>query len=635
MKDPSGLWASDLGAGRLAAASASLAEVAVTGRAAFWLASLPAEGGRVTLMKCDAGGRPRAVLPAPYSVNSRVNEYGGGGYAVCASGIWFVNGADQGIYRCTREGVRLVCGQDGVRFGDLAWDGARRRILAVAEDHRGAGPAAQRLVAVSEQGGLTTLAAGADFYAAPRPSPDATRLAWLEWSDPDMPWDATRLRLAAVTAAGALHDERTVAGQNGGESLAQPRWSPAGELYAVTDRGNGYWNLHRLGETGLVPVRRVDAECARPAFVLAENLYAFTPEGGLLLAESQDGQWRLLEGSREGTAIEPRLPALTDIAAVAAGEAGTAVLGAGAERPLSLFFRPARGHRFESLASAFDLDFDPGYVSRPERLEFRGAHGGRVHALYFGPAHPRHRDTRCRCVRVRCHGGPTSSASWALEPKTLFWTSRGFGALELDYRGSSGYGRSYREGLYGAWGVADVEDACSAAGALVESGLGDPRRLVIAGGSAGGLTVLLALTGASPYAAGASHYGVADLVRLMEQTHRFEAHYGEKLVGPWPAARALYERRSPLARAAEISRPVIFFQGLEDPVVPPEQSERMARALASRGLRVAYETFPGERHGFRRAETVARTLGAELAFYAAILGLDTAETLATPSWLER
>ncbi|MGH8273607.1 MAG: prolyl oligopeptidase family serine peptidase, partial [Gammaproteobacteria bacterium] len=534
-----------------------------------------------------------------------------------------VNGKDQALCRVRNGAVARVFRVDGLALGDLAWDAIRERVLAVAED-RGAGT--QALVAIGTDGCLETLASGADFYAAPRLSPDGSRLAWLEWSMPGMPWDATRLILAQVSATGKIHDARCVAG-GVGESLAQPEWSPEGVLHVVSDCADGFWNLHRVCDAGLVPLRRVHAECARPAFVFAQRMYAFTPEGGLVLAEAADGLWRCLEGRREGGEFTRLLGAQTEVAGLHAGAAGTAVLAGGPATPLTLFVRPRGAAEFHAAATSLDLTLDPDFVTRPEPLRFTTDNGGEALGLYFPPAHPHERLAGPPPVRVRCHGGPTAAAASALDPKTLYWTSRGFAVLELNYRGSTGYGRAYREALYGKWGVADAEDACTAARALAARGLADPARMTIAGSSAGGLTVLNALVGTSPYAAGASYYGVADLTGLAETTHRFESHYGEQLVGPWPAARAIYEARSPLHRVAEIACPVIFFQGLDDPVVPPAQSEDMARALAARGITVALETFPGERHGFRRLETVARTLTAELAFYAHGLDLVPNENL--------
>jgi dipeptidyl aminopeptidase/acylaminoacyl peptidase len=331
--------------------------------------------------------------------------------------------------------------------------------------------------------------------------------------------------------------------------------------------------------------------------------------------------WRCLEGRCGGGGFEEILPGLTEITGVAAGPAGVAVLGGGATEPLALWVRAGAKPEFRRVARSLDFALDPGYLSEVESFSFASADDATTHGLYFPPAHPRMHVAGAVPVpvRVRCHGGPTSAASSALEPKTLYWTSRGFGVLELNYRGSSGYGRGYREALYGKWGVADVADALAAARGLVAAGVADYRNLIIAGGSAGGLTVLLALVGDSPYAAGASYYGVTDLVRLARHTHRFESRYGDRLVGPWPDARALYRERSPLERMWEITRPVIFFQGLDDPVVPPAQSEGMARVLAERGVTVVYEAFVGERHGFRRPETIARALAAELDFYVRVL----------------
>ncbi|MGH8426519.1 MAG: S9 family peptidase [Gammaproteobacteria bacterium] len=620
------LWDSELSAQAVATGACLLAEPWVDSKRFYWLQSLPAEGGRITVMAAAACATPRSLVTAPLSVRSRVNEYGGGAYAVAPAALWFVNDEDQALWRVTADGGGPVFRREGVALGDLAWDSARRRILAVAEDRYAPRQVCQRLIAIGEGGEVTVLASGADFYAAPRPAPNGAALAWLEWSAPDMPWDVTRLMYARINERGNVIDIHPVAGGSG-ESLAQPEWSPEGDLYVVSDREGGFWNLHRVSENGLEAVRRAPAECARPAFVFAQRQYAFTPAGGLILAEVGDGLWRCLEGRRDGGDFKGILPGLTEIAGVAAGSAGIAVLGGGATEPLALWARAGAEPEFRRLAGSLDFALDPGYLSKVESLNFASADGAITHGLYFPPAHPRMHVAGAVPVRVRCHGGPTSAASSALESKTLYWTSRGFGVLELNYRGSSGYGRSYREALYGNWGVVDVADAWAAARGLVAAGVADPRSLVIAGGSAGGLTVLLALIGDSPYAAGASYYGVTDLARLAQHTHRFESHYGDRLVGPWPAARALYLERSPLERMEEITCPVIFFQGLNDPVVPPAQSERMARALAGRGVTVAYETFAGERHGFRRPETIARTLAAELDFYVRVLDSAPSATL--------
>lgn len=614
----------------VAGGACSLGEPRTGETAFYWLQSVPEEGGRNTVMRLDPGGTPQSLVPAGCSVRSRVNEYGGGAWTLAGEEVWFVNDSDQGLFRAGSGGVEKIFGASGLALADLEWDSRRRCVYAVAEE-LGDRPR-QGIAGIGEDGRLTWLAQGADFYAAPRLSPDGGRLVWLEWSEPDMPWDSTRLMQIVLGESGARGDPVQLAGEPG-ESLAQPEWSPRGVLYVASDREGGYWNLHRLAGTGLVPVRRARAECARPAFVFAQRLYALTGADGWILAEVEDGLWRCLEEEAPGASPRPLLPGLTDVQGVAAGPAGTMIVGGGPDRAPTVFVRAHGESDFRPVARSLELELDPGFVSRPRPLHFPTGDGATAHALYFPPAHPDLRDPGPVPVRVRCHGGPTSAASSALEPKTLYWTSRGFGVVELNYRGSTGYGRAYREALYGQWGVADVEDARALGRALLEQDVAEAGRLVIAGGSAGGLTVLGALAGKSDYAAGASFYGVADLTSLTESTLRFEAHYGEKLVGPWPGARDVYEQRSPINHADRIGCPVIFFQGLDDPVVPPQQSQRMAGVLASRGLPVVLETFAGERHGFRRPETVARTLAAELAFYCRLLGLESAEPLASLEWL--
>jgi len=624
------LWTSPLGPERVAAGALLLAEPLAGRDAVYWLQSRPAENGRVTVMRLARGGTAEPVVPAPWSVRSRVNEYGGGAWTLGGPDVWFVNDSDQALCRAGPQGVETVPVPIDAAFGDLEWDGFRHRILAVAED-RGSGR--QRILAVQPDGTCQALAEGADFYAAPRLSPDGRTVVWLEWSEPDMPWDATRLMAGRLNREGRVRDARCVAGGQG-ESLCQPEWSPDGDLYVASDRDNGFWNLCRSGPEGLEPVRRADAECARPAFVFAQRLYAFTAAGGVLLAEASDGLWRCREGARDGSRMQPRLAALSEIAGLHAGAAGAVVIGGGGAEPLGVHVRWRGEADFRTVATSLDLDLDPGFASRPEPFEFESAEKARARALYFPPAHPRETPAGAPPLRLRCHGGPTAAASSALDPKTLYWTSRGFAVVLLNYRGSTGYGRGYREALYRRWGIADVEDALGAARALAAAGRCDPARMVVAGNSAGGFTALHALRGDTPFAAGAVAYGVADLTALANAPMRFEAHYGEKLVGPWPSARATYEARSPLHHAGEIGRPAIFFQGTEDPVVPPEQSESMVAALAARGVRVAYEVFPGERHGFRRPASVARTLAAELAFHAEVLGLRSDEALVHPAWVK-
>lgn len=621
------LWSSPFTPARVAGEACLLAEPYVGHTGVHWLQSQPENGGRITVMRLVTGRAPTPLIPAPYSVRSRVNEYGGGAYAVAAGAVWFINDEDQALCRVEDGRLERVFAQTGLALGDLEWDRSRRRIVAISEVQPGG---RQRIVAIKADGTLRTLIEGTDFYAAPRVSPDGTRLTWLEWSEADMPWDATRLMQGRVAASGAVVDMRQVAG-GGGESLCQPEWSPDGALHVASDHANGFWNLCRVTDDGLTPVRRTSAECARPAFVFAQRLYAFTPEGGVLLAEAADGLWHCLEGALDGKRMRRRLPGLTEVAAVAAGAAGAALVAGGAAEPLGIYVRWRGSRRFHRVATSLGLEFDPGYVSQPEPITFASGDAN-AHALYFPPAHPTRSTPGLPPLRLRCHGGPTSLASSAMDPKTLYWTSRGFAVAELNYRGSSGYGRAYREALYGEWGVADVADACAAARRLAADLRCDPQRMIVAGSSAGGFTALHALRGASPFACGAVSYGVADLTGLAETSLRFEAHYGEKLVGPWPAARAAYKARSPLHCAYEIDRPTLFFQGADDPVVPRSQSEQMARALATRGVPVAYEVFPGERHGFRQPATIARTLAAELAFHAHVLKLFSPEPLSGIRW---
>lgn len=554
-----------------------------------------------------------------------MNEYGGGAYAIGHDGIWFVNEADQALCWACADGVRRVICGDGRLFGDLTWDGWRRRLICVSEAVE-ANRVVQQLVGVKLTGNLEVLVSGADFYSAPRVSPDGKRLVWLEWQNPQMPWDATRLFQSTISENGFVTGACCMAGTSQEEALCQPEWSPDGFLWVVSDRTD-WWNLYRVGRDGLTPVWQRAAECARPAFAFAQRSYAFPPEGGIFLAQTSGGLWQCME--LEDKQRTPKgLESLTEIVGVHAGPVGTAVAGGSPESSASLYFRRTGEKRFNCLTDQQALGEGLASSLTPIPLEFQTAGEIHSHALYYPPMLTKELKGSARPIRVRCHGGPTGAAQTLFDPRILFWTTRGFGVVELNYRGSTGYGRKYRRSIYGSWGVVDVQDAHALAALLRRWSSVDPKRMVITGASAGGLTALMSLMGkACPYAAGVSQYGVTDLVSLAGSAIGFEAYYGEHLIGPWSATAAKYRERSPLSHVGELLRPVLFLQGTEDPVVPPEQSASMARAMAQRGVTVALEFFAGERHGFRNPDSIARALELELSFYVKVLKLNTSERL--------
>jgi dipeptidyl aminopeptidase/acylaminoacyl peptidase len=621
---PHGAWPSPITAARVAAASGALGALTVDRDAIYWLEGRPHEGGRSVLVRWSEAGGAIDLTPPPWNVRTRVHEYGGGSFAVGGGDVCFSNLLDQRIYRLEPGGTpRPLTPAAPWRFADGVVDPRRRMLFCVGEDHATGGEPSNCLlrIGLDGDGGPVVVASGHDFYAAPRLAPGGARLAWIAWRHPDMPWDGTELWVAELDGAGALRDPRRVAGGRD-DSVLEPLWTADGSLQFVSDR-SGWWNLHRLEGTEVRVLCVREAEFARPPWILGLAHHAVLDDGTVACAHAHDGIWRL--GRLDpGTGVLAEVPTpYTDVMWLRAVPGGVVFVGASPVAAPAAVRLDMRTGTCTVLGRAAAEVLDPALVSKPQPFAFPSADGRAAHGLYYAPRNP-------ACVApagdrppliLRCHGGPTAAASATLDPAVQFWTSRGFAVVDVDYAGSSGYGRAYRRLLRGAWGVADVEDCVHAARFAVARGWADPGRLVIRGSSAGGFTVLCALAFHDVFAAGASYYGIGDLEALRAETHKFESHYDQGLIGPYPERRDLYLVRSPLHAADRIRRPVIFFQGLDDRVVPPGQADAMAAALRARGIRVEHVTFAGEGHGFRRAETIVRALEAELAFYREVLGL--------------
>jgi dipeptidyl aminopeptidase/acylaminoacyl peptidase len=627
---PYGAWRSPITAELVTDAHVGLGQPALDRDLVYWTEARPQEDGRVVLVRQDRHGRADAT-PAGFNVRSRVHEYGGGAWLVRDGVIVAVDFADQRLYRLNQGAppAALTPQSDRkLRYADLEPDLGRRRILAVREDHRGGGEAVSSIVAVDLDGqdAGRVLARGHDFFSSPRLSADGGHLAWLSWDHPDMPWDSTTLWSAEIRDDGGLAAVRRVAGDDR-EAIVQPEWSPDGELYFVSDR-SGWWNIYRASADGAVAVCPMSAEFAGPAWMFGSRWYVFLGPGTILASFSQDGSSHLarLEVAT-GRLSRLELP-YTSFGGLAALGGRIVLRAGGPERPAAIVELDAASGAVTELCKAGAVPVDAGYLARPEPIAFASG-GATAHAFYYPPTNP---DFRAAAgerppLIVKSHGGPTSATSSELRLANQFWTSRGFGLCDVDYGGSTGYGRAYRERLNGRWGEVDVEDCLSAARHLVSAGLADESRLAITGGSAGGYTTLCALTFHDLFKAGASHYGISDLEALARDTHKFESRYLDRLVGPWPEAAALYRARSPIHHVDRLSCPCIFFQGLEDAVVPPDQAELMVEALRKKGLPVAYLAFAGEQHGFRRAETIQIVLRAELTFYGRIFGFEPADPL--------
>jgi dipeptidyl aminopeptidase/acylaminoacyl peptidase len=597
----------------------------VHGSEIYWLESRPAEDGRTVLVKADAGGGIRDLLPAPFSARSRVHEYGGGAYSVWDGRAFFVNDADQCLYSLDDSKPRRITAPGTRRYADPLLDVARARLLCVCEDHT-AEPPQNFLAAVDlAEGALTPVVQGRDFYSSPALSPDGCWLAWLSWDHPQMPWDGCELWLAALDAAGTPREPRCIAG-GPQESLFQPRFAPDGRLYCISDR-SGWWNIYRCADGDLHAVAPDAADYAFPQWGFGMSAYAFESAQHILALRIADGLSSVVRIDAERGTRSLVTDRYSQIDALDAAEGVMALVGSAPDAPAAVV--RSRGDALQVLQRSGEMMLDAAFISVAEPLSFATTEGETAHGWYYPP---RHRDCRVPDgelppLIVKCHGGPTAMNGDGLELKLQFWTSRGFAVVDVNYRGSSGYGRVYRESLKGQWGVRDVADCIHAARHLVARGLADPKRLIISGSSAGGFTVLSALAFHDVFQAGAVYYGLSELETAMTGTHKFEAHYGDSLLGPWPAARDIYQARSPLYAADRIRAAVIFFQGLKDTVVLPEQTERMRAALKDNGVPVACLTFPEEGHGFRRAATVTAALSAELAFYSRIFGLQPADAL--------
>ena len=643
---PYGSWPSPFHLDDLVGGVVRLSDPWVDGDDVYWIEGRPAEAGRSVLVHRASDGTTVDITPPPFDVRSRVHEYGGGAYVVAGGTVLFSHVKDGRLYRLDPGGdaPQPITPDGPFRYADLRFDAGRRRFIAIREDHSGEGEPQAAIVDVPLDGERPprVLYDGPDFLAAPRPSPDGTLLAWLEWDHPDMPWDATRLRVAPIGDDGSLGPSDLAAGGID-ESIAQPEWSPDGVLHFVSDR-TGWWNLYRLSDgPRLEALAPLEAEFADPAWIFDRSSYGFLPDGSIAAAGRARGRDRLFHISPDDLIGEVDSP-YTDIGTIRVGAAGViANVGTPTEPPTIVALDPSTLATAGVLRHSTSIAIDSAYISIPEQITFPTAGGRVAHALFYRPVNPDAvaPDGELPPLVVRSHGGPTSNAANALELTYQYLTSRGIAVVDVDYGGSTGYGREYRQALERGWGIVDVDDCVGAARYLVDRGDVDGDRLAIEGGSAGGYTTLAALAFRDVFAAGISLFGVADLEMLARHTHKFESRYLERLVGPYPAMADRYRERSPIHHLDAISCPVLILQGLDDKVVLPAQAEAVAAVLAARGIPHAYLAFEGEGHGFRGEVAQRRTLEARLAFLGAVFGFTPADRLAPlelpgmESWRER
>jgi dipeptidyl aminopeptidase/acylaminoacyl peptidase len=623
-----GSWETPISASLVASGGVEFGQIVLDGDIPYWLEERASEAGRNVIVRRSADGSTVDMLPAPFNARSRVHEYGGGAYTVAGDIILFSNFADNRVYRLKDGSPHPLTVDENKRYADFEIDRQRERFVCVREDHSAPGEAVNTLVSVSlnEQSDGEVVVSGNDFYAAPRLSHDGSRLAWLTWCHPNMPWNGTELWVADFKPDGTLSHAGQVAG-GPSESIVQPEWSPDGSLYFCSDR-TGWWNLYRASET-IEAVSTVDAEIGGPLWVFGATWYGISSDHSIACILNRRTVQDLALVRLASRVLEPLSIPYTGLRNIVVSGAFAFLQAASPQDDAAIVRVDLHTGDVEVLRRASETPLDPEFVSTPQEIGFPTSNGESAVGWFYPPTNKNYQgpDDDLPPLIVMSHGGPTSARGPELSPRVQFWTSRGFALLDVNYRGSVGFGRPYREALYGLWGVADVDDCAAGARSLAEQDLVDARRLIIRGGSAGGYTTLCALAFRDVFRAGASQYGIGDLEPFVTDTHKFESRYLDHLIGPYPERKDLYYERSPVHFADRISVPLILLQGLDDKVVPPNQAELMIAALESNGLPYAYVAFEGEGHGFRKAENAKRALEAELYFYSRVFGFELSDTL--------
>lgn len=612
---PYGHWPSPISAELLTAQAVRISEPQAIGDCLYWLESRPQEKGRTALVRELAGVR-EDLLPTPNSIRTRAHEYGGAPYLATATAIFYVLDSDQRIYRynLANKETHAITPAGAYRYTDFYYDDRRRRLIVVREDcTQDAHQPISAIIALDlNNGEIHTLAQGADFYSNPQVSPDGNQFTFLRWNHPNMPWDGSECVLAQLHPEGAIVSSAIIAG-GVQESVFQPQWSPTGELFFVSDRSN-WWNIYRWTGTTAVAVGVLDAEFATPQWVFGMSTYGFLSAKEIFCCFSQNGFWQLGVINTETNALTTIAADFRDISNIHCHSGKGYFIAASATRSVQLW-QYAAGRLIALSENTQPITTD--FIAPAQAIEFPTRDGESAHGFFYAPTNPGIKQTveQLPPLLVMCHGGPTGATESSLNLKIQFWTSRGFAVLDVNYRGSTGYGRQYRDRLKNNWGITDVIDVCSGVDYLVAQGLIDKNKVAIRGSSAGGYTVLAALTFSDLFKAGASLYGIGDLEALARDTHKFEAHYLDSLVGEYPAQQPIYRDRSPIHHIDQLNCPVIFLQGLQDKVVSPAQAEAMVAALQQKGIMTKYVTFEEEGHGFRQAQNIQRALNEELAFY--------------------
>ena len=623
-----GSWKSIITSDFVVKETVGLSEIRLDQGDIYWIEMRPKESGRNVLVKYNSEGLNLDITPSEYSVRSRVHEYGGGAVCITNGVTYFVNNKNQLIYRqFGKNDPELISKMQKMRYADLVFDKHRNNIVSVRESHNnGKNEPLNEIVFIDLNNKLNekVIVTGNDFYSNPRISPDGKNMAWLSWNHPNMPWDGNELWVADLDSEGFLFNKRKIISDK--ESVFQPEWSPDGILYFVSDR-NGWWNLHRYNDNQVEIVLEAKAEFGSPMWVFGMSNYVFASSDLIISKYTKNGYWYIGKINLKANTLEEiELDERYDISRSNIEiYQGKIYFGGGSiSKIFSIFEFDINTNILNTLKTSMSLDISSNYISKPEPIKFKTSEGANSHAFFYSPCSDDFvaDDNEKPPLIVIIHGGPTGSASITLNMEVQFWTSRGFSILDVNYRGSTGYGTKYRKALNGKWGIADVDDCINGVQYLINNNIVDKDKIIIRGGSAGGFTVMTALARSNIFAAGASYYGVSDLEGLLLDTHKFESKYLNTLIAPFPENSDEYYNRSPLNNVTSINTPMIIFQGLEDKIVPPSQSEKILKSLIANGTTVASIFFENEQHGFRNGKNIKKALDAELYFYSKVLKIN-------------
>lgn len=628
---PYGSWKSPITPDLIVANTIGLGQITLDQDNIYWGEGRPSEGGRTVIVKYDSDGNITDVIPNGYNARSRVHEYGSGSFLIANEIVYFSNFTDQKIYRQMAGEQPIAITPDAkMRYANGIFDQQHQRIICIREDHNLENQEPINTIIslnLSDNNEQTILISGNDFYASPCISKNGQYLAWLTWNHPDMPWYNTELWLGEIAPDGMIINQQKITGGNN-ESIFQPQWSEDGKLYFISDV-NEWWNIYYYAPEikEIKPLVMMAAEFGLPQWVFGMSTYGFVNSDRLICTYTKNGIWYLASIDTKTGELAEINTDYTDISSVQVDSNKVVFLAGSTTEPNAIVKLDLNRNQISVLRKSSELKIDSGYISEPQTIAFPTTDGNIAYGFYYPPKNKDYiaPEGELPPLKVKSHGGPTAAASSNFNLSIQYWTSRGIGVLDVNYGGSTGYGRKYRERLDQKWGIVDVDDCENGAKYLVEKGAVDGNRLTISGGSAGGYTTLCALTFTDTFKAGASYYGVSDLESLAQDTHKFEARYLDRLIGKYPEEKERYIERSPINFTDKLSCPVIFFQGLEDKVVPPNQAEMMVKALQKQGLPVAYVPFPEEQHGFRKAENIKRSLEGELYFYSRIFGFQIAD----------